>query len=70
MTTLTVEFGEHLPEAKTAGMLGALQAAGEVRAEGPRQYSVAVRRSARAGYLRKQFTEWERHGFLTWTEQA
>ncbi len=65
---LTVTFAEHVPVTRVRGMIGTLQSAGEMRAEGPRRFTVIVRRPARLDYLRKQLTAWDEYGFLTWSE--
>jgi hypothetical protein len=71
MTFLTITFGEHVPQNRVRNMVSGIAAYGNVFPDGePRTFRAEVFRPSKLPELKAQLLDWERYGFLRWTEAS
>ena len=69
--TVRVEFAEHLPDDRVAGMVTGLATYGNVDAQkGSKAFVVRIFRKSKMPGLEKQLAAWEQYGFLRWQRGA
>jgi hypothetical protein len=64
-----VEFARHIPSDQIAGMVSGIAAYGNVDAAPDGiAFTVQVFRASKLPHLKEQLLNWERYGFLRWTQ--
>ena len=66
-----VKFAEHIPAESIAGMVSGMAAYGNVDADSDGlSFTVRVFRESKLPRLKEQLLNWERYGFLRWTQHG
>jgi len=68
---IRVNFGQHIPQSRAAGVVSGLAAFGNVTPWSDDQcFAVEVFRHTKLPRLKAQLLAWERYGFLSYTEEG
>jgi hypothetical protein len=68
---LSVEFGEHISLDRISSMVSTIAAYGNVyQGASGREFAVELFRVSKLPRLKRQLTDWERYGFIRWSEDS
>jgi hypothetical protein len=69
MSKLVVDFGEHISHDQITSMVSSIAAYGNVYQGAPdREFAIEVFHASKLPKLKRCLTEWERYGFIRWSE--